>query len=67
MTNAVYDNKLFIGGTWQAASRKTAIDVRNPSDGSVLMQTADASADDAIAQVGCDARAPAFGDSQEML
>jgi succinate-semialdehyde dehydrogenase/glutarate-semialdehyde dehydrogenase len=59
MTNAVYDNKLFIGGTWQAASRKTAIDVRNPSDGSVLMQTADASADDAIAAVDAAASAAA--------
>jgi succinate-semialdehyde dehydrogenase/glutarate-semialdehyde dehydrogenase len=59
MTNAIYDNKLFIGGTWQAASRKTAIDVRNPSDGSVLMQTADASADDAIAAVDAAASAAA--------
>jgi succinate-semialdehyde dehydrogenase/glutarate-semialdehyde dehydrogenase len=59
MTDAVYDNKLFIGGAWRAASRNKAIDVTNPSDGSVLLQVADASAQDAIASVDAAASASA--------
>ncbi len=57
MTDSVYDNKLFIGGAWRAASRNRAIDVVNPSDGSRLLGVADASADDAIVAVDAAAAA----------
>jgi len=59
MTDSVYDNKLFIGGAWRAASREHAIDVVNPSDGSLLLKVANASADDAIAAVDAAADAAA--------
>lgn len=52
-----YANKLFINGAWRAASRATGIDVVNPSDGSLLLQAADASPDDAIAAVDAAAAA----------
>lgn len=48
MIDSTYENKLFIGGGWRAASRDSGINVVNPSDGSTLLSVADASADDAI-------------------
>jgi succinate-semialdehyde dehydrogenase/glutarate-semialdehyde dehydrogenase len=51
MAEYVYDNKLFINGEWRAASRKAGINVTNPSDDSLLLQVADASAEDAISAV----------------
>ncbi|MVW70713.1 NAD-dependent succinate-semialdehyde dehydrogenase [Bordetella sp. 15P40C-2] len=57
MIDTTYQNKLFINGEWRNAQREAAIDVLNPSDDSVLLQVANASAADAIAAVDAAAEA----------
>lgn len=52
-----YPTELFIGGTWREGSRAKRIEVRNPSDDSVIDTVANASAADAIAAVDAAAEA----------
>lgn len=46
-----YPTDLFIGGQWREGSRPNRIEVRNPSDNSIIDTVANASAADAIAAV----------------
>lgn len=52
-----YPTDLFIGGEWREGSRPNRIEVRNPSDDSVIETVANATAADAIAAVDAAAKA----------
>jgi succinate-semialdehyde dehydrogenase/glutarate-semialdehyde dehydrogenase len=51
MIDSTYDNKLFINGAWRGAARDSGIPVLNPADGTLLLEVANASAEDAIEAV----------------